>query len=282
MFYRSGAQSIMLISIYYSRMSPTEFSNYIKQRAMQQQLHHSHNGHAAGNTNGHLGSIGPISPARSLSPSPLSVAIMNGTTTNGIQLSSSNGLPNDSYFFPTSSSDINTSMYSPQQYGRNNLFDSNSVINCTSNHYSGNGPTNGVYSNNYGSIGSGGKYSPYLDANNFYGLPHQQQQPSNNVNSIGHSANSLSSNGHGLHQQSLHPSLTGGNMSIGNGIIGNGLSNLNAGNNSASLIAPIGSPGNMNSQDGNTPTNSSGSKLLDTMSSFYSNPGPYQHLLVAN
>lgn len=264
-------------------MSPTEFSNYIKQRAMQQQLHHSHNGHAAGNTNAHLGPIGPISPARSLSPNPLSVAIMNGATTNGSQLSSSNGVPNDSYFFPNSSnsSNMNTSMYSPQQYGRNNLFDSNSVINGPSNHYSGAGPTNGVYSNNYGDIGNGGKYSPYLDANHFYGISHQQQQPqpSNNINSIGHSLTSLSSNGH---QPGLHTPLTGGNMAIGNGIIGVGLSNGNAGNNSASLIAPIGSPDNMNSQDDNTPTNSSGSKLLDSMSSFYSNPGPYQHLLVAN
>lgn len=260
-------------------MSPTEFSNYIKQRAMQQQLHHSHNGHAVGNTNGHLGPIGPISPARSLSPNPLSVAIMNGATTNGSQLSSSNGLPNDSYFFPnsTNGSNINTNMYSPQQYGRNNLFDSNSVINAPSNHFSNTAPANGVYTNNYGNIGNGGKYSPYLDANNFYGMSHQQQQPSNNINSIGHTLNSLSSNGH---QQGLHASLTGSN--IGNGIIGTGLSNGNVGQNSASLIAPIGSPGNMNSQDGNAATNSSGSNLLESMSSFYSNPGPYQHLLVAN
>lgn len=258
-------------------MSPTEFSNYIKQRAMQQQLHHSHN---AGNTS-HLGPIGPISPARSLSPNPLSVAIMNGTTANSSQLSSSNGLPNDPYFFPNSSngSNMNTNMYSPQQFGRNTLFDSNAVINGPSNHYSTAGQGNGVYSNNYGSIGSGGKFSPYLDANNFYGISHQQQQSSNNINSIGHSLNSLLSNGH---QQGLHAPLTGGNMSIGSGIVSNGLSNGNAGNNSSSLIAPIGSPGNMNSQDGNTPTNASGSKLLDSMSSFYSNPGPYQHLLVAN
>lgn len=71
-------------------------------------------------------------------------------------------------------------------------------------------------------------------------------------------------------------------MTIGNGIIGSGLSNGNAASNGASLIAPIGSPGNMTNQDGVTPTNSSGSNLLDSMSSFYTNPGPYQHLLVAN
>lgn len=246
---------------------------------MQQQLHHSHNGHTAGNTNGHLGPIGPISPARSLSPNPLSVAIMNGATTNGSQLSSSNGLPNDSYFFPTASngSNMNTNMYSPQQYARSNLFDSNSVINTPSNHYSSTGPTNAVYSNNYGSIGSGGKYSPYLDANNFYGISHQQ--PASNINLSGNSLNSLSSTGH---QQSLHATMTGGNMTLGNSVISSGLSNGNAGNNSASMMAPIGSPGNMNNQDGNTPPNSSGSKILDSMGSFYSNPGPYQHLLVAN
>lgn len=248
---------------------------------MQQQLHHSHNGHTATNTS-HLGPIGPISPARSLSPNPLSVAIMNGgAPSNGSQLSSSNGLPNDSYFFPNSSngSNMNTNMYSPQQYGRNTLFDSNAVINGPSNHFSSTGPSTGVYSNNYGNIGSGGKYSPYLDANNFYGISHQQQQPSNNINSIGHSLNGLSSNGH---QQGLHASLAGANMSIGSGIVSNGLSNGNTGNNNSSLIAPIGSPGNVNNQDANNPINASGSKLLDSMSSFYSNPGPYQHLLVAN
>lgn len=78
-------------------MSPTEFANYIKQRAMQQQLHHSHG-------NGHLGPIGgPSSPSRSLSPNPLAI-----------------GLPNDPYFFQNVS---NMGMY-PQFNGPRNMFDS--------------------------------------------------------------------------------------------------------------------------------------------------------------
>lgn len=76
-------------------MSPTEFSNYIKQRAMQQQLHHSHG-------NGHLGPIGPSSPSRSLSPNPLAI-----------------GLQNDPYFFQN----VGMGMY-PQFGGPRNMFDS--------------------------------------------------------------------------------------------------------------------------------------------------------------
>lgn len=78
-------------------MSPTEFANYIKQRAMQQQLHHSHG-------NGHLGPIGgPSSPSRSLSPNPLAI-----------------GPQNDPYFFQNVSS---MGMYPPFN-GPRNMFDS--------------------------------------------------------------------------------------------------------------------------------------------------------------
>lgn len=50
----------------YFRMSPIVFSNYIKHRAMQQQLHYS-------NGSGHLGTVCPSSPSRSLSPNPLAI-----------------------------------------------------------------------------------------------------------------------------------------------------------------------------------------------------------------
>lgn len=62
-------------------MSPTEFSNYIKQRGMQQQLHHSNNGQGV-SPNNHSGHIGPISPGRSISPNSLSLGFMNGTVNN--------------------------------------------------------------------------------------------------------------------------------------------------------------------------------------------------------
>lgn len=268
-------------------MSPTEFSNYIKQRAIQQQIHHSHNNHNVPNTNGHLGSIGPVSPARSLSPNPLSVAIMNGAH-NAANTLPTNGLSSDSYFLSPSNtnSNINSNhLYSPQQYGRSNLFDSNALPSA---HYTSNGSTtNGMYSNSFGAIGSGGKYSPFLDSQNFYGLSQQQQQQKNGINIMGggsaqHAMNGLS-NGH---LQSPHSTMNGGsgagNVSIGNGIIGSGLSNATNPNLGNPSIAPIGSPNSVNSQDTTNSSTGSGSKIIDGMNSFYSNAGPYQHLLVAN
>lgn len=88
-------------------MSPTEFSNYIKQRAMQQQLHHSHGGI-------HLG---PSSPSRSLSPNPLAL-----------------GLPNDPYFFQN----VNMGMYGPPAFNGSgqpprNMFDSPQFHHETNN-----------------------------------------------------------------------------------------------------------------------------------------------------
>lgn len=170
-------------------MSPTEFSNYIKQRAMQQQVHHSHsNGHNItpnpANVNAHMNTIGPVSPARSLSPNPLSVAIMNGAT-NANNLSG-RGMPNDSYFYsgasnpiPNNATNMNTNMYSPPQYGRN-LFEStnpyassNASLPTNTNNL---GTNSSFYSNNFGNIGNGSKYSPYMDTSSYYGLPNGQQQ----------------------------------------------------------------------------------------------------------
>lgn len=135
--------------------------------------------------NGHMNAIGPVSPARSLSPNPLSVAIMNGAS-NANNLSS-RAMPSDSYFYSGASNPIannatnmNTNMYSPPHYGRN-LFDS------TNPYASSNGvslPTNtnnigtnsSFYSNNFGNIGNGSKYSPYMDTSSYYGMPNGQQQ----------------------------------------------------------------------------------------------------------
>ncbi|XP_043657706.1 protein Tob2 isoform X1 [Drosophila teissieri] len=57
------------------RMSPTEFSNYIKQRAMQQQMHHGHGvvPSAGSSVSAAFGGLDAVSPARSLSPNPLSL-----------------------------------------------------------------------------------------------------------------------------------------------------------------------------------------------------------------
>lgn len=191
-------------------MSPTEFSNYIKQRAMQQQLHHSHGGV-------HLG---PSSPSRSLSPNPLAL-----------------GLPNDPYFFQN----VNMGMYGPPAFngsggGGNggqqprNMFDSPQFHHDTNN-MCGPNKFNGSY----------------LEPHNFYNNVSVQQN--------------ISGGGGG-----------GGGGSVLPNIGANGSSGGNIGINQTASVTPVSSPG----------SNPDNAKLLDGLNSFYSNPGPYQHLLVAN
>ncbi|GAB0099437.1 protein BTG1 [Sergentomyia squamirostris] len=191
------------------RMSPTEFSNYIKQRAMQQQLHHNHNA-----TNGnHLGPIGPASPSRSISPNPLAL-----------------GLGNDPYFFQNLN--MGTTMY-PQFGGPRGMFGD-------SGHFSGNGSAGHPPADMY-SPPMGGKFNSYQEPHNFYG---------------------------------------GAGLSNGQqGVVGGG-----ATTNSADM--PTGGSAGLGSgptADGNSPnTTDNAAKLLDGLNSFYTNAGPYQHLLVAN
>lgn len=228
-------------------MSPTEFSNYIKQRAIQQQSHHSHGGGAAAaaqTTNTQLNSIGPVSPARSISPNPLPVAIINNTTTvtNSNSMSAQKILPNDSYYYDSTTAiassgaaNINTavsptSMYSPSpltQFGRSNLFDANNSFGSAP-------PQNGAntiainssfYSNRHGNIGnavtattaiSAGKYSSYIDTSNYYALPNgqqQQQQSTNMLSSLGAPASHINGMTNG-HHQTLEPNLNTGNINL--------------------------------------------------------------------
>lgn len=238
-------------------MSPTEFSNYIKQRAIQQQNHHSHSGPSAvtpvicgaavPTTNCHLNSIGPVSPARSLSPNPLSVGIINGTTTtNTNSMSTRTNLPNDSYYYSKTSATassgttnitpvaaaVTTSMYSPPpqpptQFGRTNLFDAtNSFVNVPSQNTDNTIATNSsFYSNGYGNIGNAvvaaaatttpaGKYSPYIDTNNYYKISNgQQQQPTNTFSSLGAPASHINGMTNG-HHQTLESNLNTGNINL--------------------------------------------------------------------
>lgn len=231
-------------------MSPTEFSNYIKQRAIQQQNHHPHsaiapvnNGATAQATNSHLNSIGPISPTRSISPNPLSVAIINNatTTTNSNSISGRTILPTDSYYYGSTTaitsngaSTINapiaaTSMYSPQPltpFGRSNLFDTNNSFGNAppQNAVNSLATNSSFYSNGYGSVGnaavnaqtatSAGKYSPYIDASNYYGLQSgQQQQSTNTLNSIGAPTSHINGMTNG-HHQTLETNLNTGNINL--------------------------------------------------------------------
>lgn len=228
-----------------SRMSPTEFSNYIKQRAIQQQNHHSHNGPTAV-TPVICGAAPASVPAtdRSLSPNPLSVALINGTTTtNTNSMPTRANLPNDSYFYSKTASagsggaaNINAtpvaavSMYSPPppaQFGRSNLFDvNNSFVNVPPQNPINPIATNSsFYSNGYGSVGNSvvtaaattppiGKYSPYIDTNNYYGMSNgQQQQSANKLNSLGAPASHINGMTNG-HHQTLESNLNTGNINL--------------------------------------------------------------------
>ncbi|XP_059618823.1 protein Tob1-like [Phlebotomus argentipes] len=189
------------------RMSPTEFSNYIKQRAMQQQLHHSHNHN--GNSNGnHLGPIGPASPSRSISPNPLTL-----------------GLGNDPYFFQN----LNMGMY-PQFGGPRSVFGD-------SGHFGA--PPQDMYSSPMS------KFNSYQEPHNFYG--------------------------------------SGGLSSGQQGVMGGGLSGSpSAGLSADAPTAPGSGSASGQGAEGGSPGTSDSAKLLDGLNSFYSNAGPYQHLLVAN
>lgn len=226
-------------------MSPTEFSNYIKQRAMQQQLHHSHNGNAA-----NLGPIGPVSPSRSLSPNPLSTAIINGPATL------SNTPIHDPYFFPSPNNGaIGTNVYPTHQFGHSNPFDAKSATT----HFTTTG-----FSNAFTSIGS-----TFIDPNGLYGLTSAGTQQHNSfgpMNSLG-----------GITTPTL---VTHAGSSTPNQMPVNGNA-PNLGNAGLSVQTSISLPGNASN---NISENNGGgaSKLLDGINSFYSSQGSYQHLLVAN
>lgn len=119
-------------------MSPTEFSNYIKQRQIQQQIHHSHGQTVANN---HFGPIGPVSPSRSLSPNPLGMG--------GIQNS-------ESFFFPNMGG--NNGVY--QQFnnsGHRNIFGN---IGEGNNHYH--------QQQQQQAESNGFKFSQFMEQSSFY------------------------------------------------------------------------------------------------------------------
>lgn len=257
------------------RMSPTEFSNYIKQRAMQQQFHHSH-GPAA--PNNHFGPIGPSSPSRSLSPNPLGLGIGQ----------------NDPFYFPN----IGMGLY-PQFNGHRNIFDShfhadtNGIFNGSNNTTN---PCNGTTQNGHA------KFSSYIEPHGFYGLNNQlpQQQPlqqngnSNNLNgggaNLNNNTNATMPNNNANNNVSaaisaavgtLTAAAAAGASAANSGLIPgssvNGQQAQQQQQQQQQAVSPMSSPGSAGNQDSNN------SKLIDGLNSFYSNAtGPYQHLLVAN
>lgn len=255
-------------------MSPTEFSNYIKQRAMQQQLHHSHSG--PGNA-ANLGPIGPVSPSRSMSPNPMASAMMNGPGSS----------IHDPYFFssPSNNGALGSNLYTPHHFGgHNSLFEAKSA----SSHFSSTG-----FSNNFGNIGSS-----FMDPNNMYGMPSTGAQPQNNtfgsMNGMPTTPTLTTHTGPSTPNQKPH---NGNPLNMNNGsmvtptsirLSGNTVNNHieNIGNGGGGVVAAAnvaaGGGGGGGANGTNNSNNGGSSKILDGINSFYSSQGSYQHLLVAN
>ncbi|XP_065363568.1 protein Tob1 [Calliphora vicina] len=226
------------------RMSPTEFSNYIKQRAMQQQqIHHGH-GHSpnggSGQPGNHFGPIGPVSPARSLSPNPLSLGLgQNGTGANG-----------DPFYFPN----MAMGMYPQFNNHHRNLFDT---------HF--HADNNGLYGHGNNGVGHG-KFNNYLEPHGFYGMgggnqhmPHQQPQPQSPIAMNGQQQQQQQ------HQIAVGSSATGNmknsNENISNTSV-NGKENAGNNNNNANITVTV-TNGTVNGSDisngGVSPVPSTGS-----------------------
>lgn len=144
-------------------MSPTEFSNYIKQRQMQQHNHFHPHPHPQNSVNGIFGAV---SPARSISPNPMTLQMP----------------PNDQ--------SMQTSPHQQQQNSfvfQNNGFGLNMYPipgrNVMDNSYQYNGNSNG---NNDPLLFMSGnnKCSSYLDQQNYCKIPNQQQQQPNQTPAI--------------------------------------------------------------------------------------------------
>jgi hypothetical protein len=145
-------------------MSPTEFSNYIKQRQQLQQ-HNNHYHHPASHHQNMYGAIGSVSPARSISPNPMALQM----TPND----SSMHQPNP-FVFP-STNGFNLNMY--QSFGSpRNMFDGLNGGNY--NQFNAN--TN---ASNDPLLFTPGKCSSFMDQQpNYCKVPSQQQQnPQSNL-----------------------------------------------------------------------------------------------------
>jgi hypothetical protein len=133
-------------------MSPTEFSNYIKQRQQLQQ-HNNHYHHQPNNHQNMYGAIGSVSPARSISPNPMALQM----TPND----SSMHQPNP-FVFPQTNG-FNLNMY--QSFGSpRNMFEGGNY-----NQF------NGAGANNDPLLFTPGKCSSFMDQQpNYCKIPSQQ------------------------------------------------------------------------------------------------------------
>ncbi|KAL7030096.1 hypothetical protein ACKWTF_006517 [Chironomus riparius] len=151
-----------------NRMSPTEFSNYIKQRQQMQQHNNHYNHHQSNNHHQNMfGAIGSVSPARSISPNPMT-----------LQMTNDSSMHQNPFVFPSNGFN-NLNMY--QSFGSpRNMFDG---LNGSGNG-NGNGNYNQFNGNNDPLLFTPGKSSSFMDQqSNYCKIPSQQQQQQQNSQS---------------------------------------------------------------------------------------------------
>jgi hypothetical protein len=147
-------------------MSPTEFSNYIKQRQQLQQ-HNNHYHHQPNHHQNMFGAIGSVSPARSISPNPM--APLNQQTM------ATDSMHQNPFVFP--SNGFNLNMY--QSFGSpRGMFDGLSGNNGSSGNY------NQFNGSNDPLLFTPGKCSSFMDQqSSFCKIPSQSQQQQQNSQS---------------------------------------------------------------------------------------------------
>lgn len=144
------------------RMSPTEFSNYIKQRQQLQQ-HNNHYHHQPNHHQNMFGAIGSVSPARSISPNPMAPL----TQQQQQQTMTNDSMHQNPFVFP--SNGFNLNMY--QSFGSpRGMFDGNN---------GGSGNFNQFNGSNDPLLFTPGKCSSFMDQqSSFCKIPSQTQQQS--------------------------------------------------------------------------------------------------------
>lgn len=272
------------LSIPRTRMSPTEFSNYIKQRAMQQQQNGNPHAHGSNGNTGpligglnHLGALGSVSPSRSVSPNPLANAVLAAHSP-------------DPYFFNGAGGGCS---------GANNI----SPMSLYPPQFGGGGVVGGGGGRNmYGNMNDNGLFGTAMQQNKSMVSPAVTAATSSNYRdpngygfgglSGGLSGNTLASlgsvggggggsgSGSGNHSNGIAVGLpiAVNNMAVNN-IAGSTVTNAaNGGGGQQASSSGDSSPSS--GSGGSLATD--GTKLMDGLSAFYTNAGPYQHLLVAN
>ncbi|EDW57437.1 uncharacterized protein Dvir_GJ18558 [Drosophila virilis] len=277
------------------RMSPTEFSNYIKQRAMQQQLHHGHS--VGGSSASAFGALDAVSPARSLSPNPLA---LGGNQSNGSGGGPATAAAADPFYYPN----ISMGLY-PQYNGQRSLFEPHFNPDAASLSLFGGGAATAAAASN--------SFSTYLEpcyfANGHVNQQQQQQQQLKNnlehtnssescfgletdcsiasagVEESGNSAGGAAT-GESSTDNSPIATPTAGVVPGLNTIAATAASTVSAANSAAAATATAAATTAATSNGANTQDSTaaaaSNSKLIDGLSSFYGTGSSYQQLLVAN